>query len=240
MEQASKPQHNKKLAKLQGGLNIGQLWDVGKKAKDKQVKLYQARIDHVIMRLICVRGLVPHIIDSPEWKELVGLLNGTYHPTSADVFIDKHIPHEAVYVHEKQIEKLWAINNLTLTFNRNTTQKPQSIYTVHATTPSHESYLLDAHEESDEWHTTEWVKDKLLKVRSPLCFRFVFVILSVLIVFFRQSAQLAKITGEQHVLTAQTLQRQLVERPPASSLLSWTFVMWSITFISTSCLNWNS
>lgn len=155
-----------KKLKSQTTLDVDWLRQVGKKNKDEQLNLYKAKVDHVIMRLICVRGLLPSIIDSPEWRELMGLLNNTYHPTSADTFADKHIPQEAVYVREKQIERLRSINNLTLTFDGNTTQKPQSIYTVHATTPSHESYFLDAHEGSDERHTTEWVKDKLLKVFS--------------------------------------------------------------------------
>jgi hypothetical protein len=153
-----------KKIKSQTILDVDQLRDVGKKKKEEQLRLYKDRVDHVIMRLICVRGLVPSIIDSPEWRELMGLLNNMYHPTSADAFADKHIPREAVYVREKQIERLRTINNLTLTFDGNTTRKPQSIYTVHATTPSRESYFLDTHEGSDERHTTEWVKDKLLKV----------------------------------------------------------------------------
>jgi hypothetical protein len=57
------------------------------------------------MRLICVRGLVPNVIDSSEWKELMGLLNDVYHPTSADTLADKHIPREAVFVRQQQIEK---------------------------------------------------------------------------------------------------------------------------------------
>ena len=160
--QAGKPPLKK--FKSQTILDVDQLREVGKKKKEEQRRLYKDRVDHVIMRLICVRGLVPSVIDSPEWRELMGLLNNMYHPTSADVFADKHIPREAVYVREKQIERLRTINNLTLTFDGNTTRKPQSIYTVHATTPSRESYFLDAHEGSDERHTTEWVKDKLLKV----------------------------------------------------------------------------
>ena len=171
-----------KKLKSQTSLNVDQLRDVGKKKKDEQLSLYKARVDHVIMRLICVRGLVPSVINSPEWRELMGLLsNNLYHPTSADTFADKHIPREAMYVREKQIERLRTINNLTLTFDGNTTRKPQSIYTVHATTPSRESYFLNAHEGSDERHTTEWVKDKLLKVNSIL-----FLLLLFLFLCFRQ------------------------------------------------------
>jgi hypothetical protein len=73
----------------------------GKKQKVEAQKAYQAKVDHIIMRLICVRGLVPHILDSPEWKELMRTLNGQYHPTSSDLFEQKFIPQEAIYVREK-------------------------------------------------------------------------------------------------------------------------------------------
>jgi hypothetical protein len=153
-----------KKYKGQGGLNVDQLREAGKKGKAEQHSLFQDRVDLVIMRLICVRGMVPNILDSPEWKELMGLLNGLYHPTSAGTFSDKHIPREAAYVCQKQIEILRATHNLTLTFDSNSTRKPHSIYTAHATTPLRESYLLDGHEGSDERHTAEWISGKLLKV----------------------------------------------------------------------------
>ncbi|KAG0700235.1 ribonuclease H-like domain-containing protein, partial [Suillus ampliporus] len=152
-----------KQQKVQSGLDIGTLRETGKKAKEEQHKLYQSKVDHIIMRLICVRGLVPNVIDSLEWKELMNVLNPIYHPTSGDIFADKHIPREAVYVRTQQINTLRSINNLTLTFDGNTTHKPHSIYTVHATTPLCETYFLDAHEGSDERHTADWIENKLLK-----------------------------------------------------------------------------
>lgn len=155
-----------KKLKRQGTLDseLGVYRAMGKKEKEEHRKLFQAKVDHVIMRLICVRGLIPHIVDSSEWKELMGLLNGIYHPTPSDAFSDKHIPSEAVFVREKQIKILQGINNLTLTFDGNTTRKPHSIYTVHATTPSRVTYFLDGHEGSSERHTQEWVTNKLLYV----------------------------------------------------------------------------
>jgi hypothetical protein len=45
------------------------------------MKKFQNSVDHIIMRLICVRGLVPNLIDSPEWKELMNKLNGIYKPS---------------------------------------------------------------------------------------------------------------------------------------------------------------
>jgi hypothetical protein len=67
----------------QGKLDLGSLRQTGQKNKEEQLQLYQNKVDHVIMRLICVRGLVPNIVDSDEWKELMNLLNGAYKPTSA-------------------------------------------------------------------------------------------------------------------------------------------------------------
>jgi len=58
------------------------------------------------MRLICVQGLIPNIIDSLEWKELMNKLNGVYKPSSSDSFHNVFIPQEAVFVQSKQIELL--------------------------------------------------------------------------------------------------------------------------------------
>jgi len=158
-------EHLPKKAKVQGNtLDINKLWEAGKRSKAEQLKAYQDKVDHVIMHLICIRGLVPNIIDSPEWKEFLQLLNSQYHPTSASTFANKHILHEAVWVWQQQINILQASDNLTLTFDGNSTWKPNLIYTAHATTPSHQTYFLDGHQGSDEHHTAEWVKEKLLKV----------------------------------------------------------------------------
>jgi hypothetical protein len=164
----SSEQPQSKRQKVQSSLDIKNLRETGKKVKEEQRKLFQSKVDHIIMRLICVRGLIPNLIDSPEWKELMGVLNSIYHPTSADIFADKHIPREAVYIRQQQIDNLRSINNLTLTFDGNTTRKPHSIYTVHATTPSRDTYFLDAHEGSDERHTADWIENKVLKVCGAL------------------------------------------------------------------------
>jgi hypothetical protein len=87
------------------------------------------------MWLICVRGLVPNVLDSPEWKELMNKLNGTYKPSSSDAFRDSFIPQEAVFVQNKQIELLKAEEDLTLTFDGTTIRSNESFYTAHATTP---------------------------------------------------------------------------------------------------------
>lgn len=90
----------------QGQLNVMQLKKAGKKEKKRMQQLYQDHVDLVIMKLICVCGVIPKVIDSPEWKALMNLLNPVYKPTSTDTFHDKYIPHEAVHVFQKQVEVL--------------------------------------------------------------------------------------------------------------------------------------
>ncbi|KAF8153914.1 hypothetical protein B0H34DRAFT_799839 [Crassisporium funariophilum] len=100
------------LVTRQGTLNLAPLQAAGKKAKAKDTKKFQNSVDHIIMRLICVRGLVPNILDSREWKELMNKLNDVYKPSSSDVFRDKYIPQEAVFVRNIQMELLKNKENL--------------------------------------------------------------------------------------------------------------------------------
>jgi hypothetical protein len=61
-----------------GTLNLAPLRAAGAKAKVEANKTFQSEVDHIIMQLICVRGLVPNILNSPEWKELTHKLNSIY------------------------------------------------------------------------------------------------------------------------------------------------------------------
>jgi hypothetical protein len=126
----------------------------------------QTKLDHCIMKLICVAGLVPHILDSPEWKEFVSIANPKYRVTPSDQFEEKIIPSEAAYVRKQVLQILQKQENLTLTFDGNSTRKAQSLYTVHVTTKDRQSYFVDAYEGSDERHTAKWIKEKILMV-SP-------------------------------------------------------------------------
>jgi hypothetical protein len=148
----------------QSTLNVNQIREAGKQKKAELHELWQNKVDHVIMRLVCVRGLVPHILDTDEWKELVHLLNPVYHPTSSSTFEDKIIPKEAAFVRQKQLEILRNSENLVLTFDGTSIRNPASFYTAHASTPDRRSFFLDAHVGSDERHTAEWISQNLIKV----------------------------------------------------------------------------
>ena len=141
--------------------------DAGKKLLTKKRSEMQAdlqlRVDHCIMRLICMRGLVPNIIDSPEWKELLTTLNPDIHTTSSSTFVDKHIPKEAVLVHGLQEDHIRNSAYATISFNGTNTGL-DSMYFMHATTDAHDSYFIDAYIGSDARHISKWISSRVLKV----------------------------------------------------------------------------
>jgi hypothetical protein len=160
---------SKKSKEQSSKLPVQVFREAGGRTKEAAWVKLQRQVDHAIMCLICVRGLVPNVIDSPEWTELMNLLNPQYHPTSASSFANNHIPPcEAVDVRRKQIELLKNESNITLTFDGTSILKPESISTAHATTPSCVSYLLDGHggghNEGDKSHDMPWIKNSLFIV----------------------------------------------------------------------------
>ena len=166
LKQSEKNPPKESTSEKQNGskLDVNHLRAVGKQKEKKSWEAFQSRVDHVIMRLICVHGLVPNIIDSVEWKELLSLLNDNVHATSSTTFADKIIPQEAAFVRDQMIDLLQTSSNLTLSFDGSSTRHPESFYTAHVTTPERISYFLDGHTGSSERHTTKWITDQLLKV----------------------------------------------------------------------------
>lgn len=116
------------------------------------------------MKLICVRNVVPTVIDSKEWKDVWSEGNPKYRPTSSSTFINSHIPSEAAQVRILQVQHLKKLCNLTLTFDGNTTHLPQSVYTMHVTTPDCRVYFMDGNEASKERHTAEHLEKVLFEV----------------------------------------------------------------------------
>ncbi|KAI0643457.1 ribonuclease H-like domain-containing protein [Trametes meyenii] len=123
----------------------------------------QKKADHLIMRLICVCGLVPNILDTQEWKDLMQTLNSNYTPSSSSKFTYDYIPKEAAFVRSEQMKELKWHENLTITFDGNSTRR-DSIYFVHATTPEREHFFVDGHIGTDKHHTVSWVKSKVMQV----------------------------------------------------------------------------
>ena len=123
------------------------------------------RVNHAIVKLLCVCGVPPTIVDSDEWKNLMHTLNPRYRLTPSTQFVEKFIPREAAHVRQLMAERLQKHDNLTLTFDGNSTRNADSIYLVHYTTPDdRRSYLVHGYKGSDERHTREWVKGIIVKV----------------------------------------------------------------------------
>lgn len=59
-------------------------------------------------------------------------------------------------------------------FDGNRTRQSDLVYFVHITTKECDSYFVNGYDGSDESHTAEWVKDKIIKVLAltASCFSF--------------------------------------------------------------------
>lgn len=95
------------------------------------------QLDLDVLKLICVGGIPPSKVDSKEWKTMWEHGNPDYEPASTAVLTESQIPNEAARIETLQIEHLRTCENLTITFDGNTTKLPQSVYTVHVITPDH-------------------------------------------------------------------------------------------------------
>lgn len=154
-----------KKFKVSDGGTLDSYVAVGNRTKRKaDQEAMQAQADHVIMRLICVRGLVPNILDSSEWKELMKALNPAYTPTPSYKFTQEYIPKEASFVRAKQLEELRTKNNITITFDGTNTRR-DSMYFVHATTEEREHMFVQNHMGTGVHHNVPWVSAKVGEVQ---------------------------------------------------------------------------
>ncbi|KAJ3713739.1 ribonuclease H-like domain-containing protein, partial [Lentinula guzmanii] len=121
---------------------------------------WQTALDFCIMKLICVQGIVPNILDSDEWREFIAVATkNKLKATPSDAFEERHIPNEASHVHKATVELLKKEFNLTLTFDGGDTRGQDSVYTAHATTADRKTYFLHSYEGTDEHHDANWVKN---------------------------------------------------------------------------------
>lgn len=105
------------------------------------------------MKLICIRGIPPTVLDSPEWKDFINTAAPTYQQMGTKTFVDSIIPIEYVYIKQKQYEHISMCANLTLSFDGGTTASLQSVYTVHVITPEQRIFLVEGSEASTASHT---------------------------------------------------------------------------------------
>ena len=120
--------------------------------KARQTELAN-QLDADIVNFFCVGGIPPSKVDIPEWKKMWAHAVPSYTPASSSKLEEYHIPSEAALVRSKQLDHLRACVNLSITFDGQTTRRPESVYTIHIITPNRLVFLFDGNEASDESHT---------------------------------------------------------------------------------------
>jgi hypothetical protein len=129
-----------------------------------RISALKDQLDFDVLKLICVGGIPPSKVDSKEWKEMWKHRNPDYEPVSSAVLTETQIPNEAARIETLQLQHLRTCDDLTITFDGNTTKMPQSVYTVHVITPVRRVFLVEGDESSEESHTGAKIHEVLRKV----------------------------------------------------------------------------
>ena len=128
------------------------------------------RVNKAALDFICANSLPPTLVDTKTWKALITSLDSAVRMYSSSKLVGVAIPARAIELNAKSKKILKKDENLTVTCDGCTIRSVQSIYTVHATRPGpgRESYLLAGDEASGHSHTSEHVKEVILKVHVQI------------------------------------------------------------------------
>lgn len=111
-------------------------------------------VQHAVLTLFTAALLLPTIADLDEWKALFVALDCKFQPVSSTTISDIQLVHESAHALQSSLAELREITNLTLTMDGGSTRAPQSIYTIHVTTPARRmSHLIAGIEDSAASHT---------------------------------------------------------------------------------------
>lgn len=122
------------------------------------------QLDFAILKLVCVAGMAPAILDLPEWKEVFHIAIPSYHPVSRTTMMDNHIPSEQERVRGLQIEYLQTQTRMTSTFDGGSLRNGESFYTIHVTTAERRVMLVEVQECTRVSHTADWIADVVTRV----------------------------------------------------------------------------
>ena len=128
----------------------------------------QTVAEHHLIELICVRGLVPEVLGSQEWKDYENFMKeggpNCYVKTPSPLhFLTSLIPVEAAWVRKKVSQVIASERFLTLSFD-GLDRHSKSIYTTHATTQDRVVYFLDGRNVTGEAHDTQFMKNLIVSV----------------------------------------------------------------------------
>lgn len=125
------------------------------------IQALKDQLDFNVMVFTCVSGMAPSKVDLPEWKTLWKHGNPEYNPASAAVLTGVHIPNEAACITRLQLEYLQTQDNLTISFDGNSTKCQDSTYMFHVWTPDQCNFLFNADKSSLKSHTGGKIADLL-------------------------------------------------------------------------------
>lgn len=124
-----------------------------------------SRVDCALLKWLCDQIIPPSTVDCLRWWEIVSALTPDISTASGMTMTDNFVTTEAAYIHEELIKQLSQQEWLTLSYNGGTTQKHESVYTVHVTTPStRNAYLMDGNGASGVSHTAKHICNVIDKV----------------------------------------------------------------------------
>ncbi|KAF9486652.1 hypothetical protein BDN71DRAFT_1563862, partial [Pleurotus eryngii] len=114
-----------------------------------------AQLEADLLKFAIVINIPLAVFDYPEWKKLVKNVDACLISTTLCHIRDILIPQEVGHVRTVQIKELWMCENLTITFDGNTTRAPESesVYTIHVITVDRVVYVFEGNKASDESHT---------------------------------------------------------------------------------------
>src|SRR6267154_3466956 len=121
---------------------------------------------HCDLEYIVCCGVPPTIVDSPEWKELISVLNSNYQSPSSMKLTGNLIIKEAAKISEGIKEYLGKVRHLMITFDGGKIRRPNSLYTIHITVPGGRTFCMELNDGARKKHTAEYILGVLDRLRG--------------------------------------------------------------------------
>lgn len=144
--------------------NLSPLNTLQDNARTARKKELQKGANNALVLLVVDYGIPPSIVNKQCFKNFCAVLNPKYNPPSSTTMRDLLIPAESTNVHLKLIKLLKMKRNLTLSFDRGKSRRPQGLYTITITTAAREAYLYNLHNISYVSHTGEYLFEFLSEI----------------------------------------------------------------------------
>ncbi|KAG8915683.1 hypothetical protein FRC00_001317 [Tulasnella sp. 408] len=105
---------NDHIPKDGNGGGQGMVLDLARKSRRTELK---AVLDSDVVQFVCASLIPPSVVDLPQWKKMWSDAMPIYTPASSTTLRDSHIPQQAEFVRQKQMEYIKTQHNLTLTLD---------------------------------------------------------------------------------------------------------------------------